>query len=110
VSGLGVDIAPDVHALARGAVAVEGGWRLAQDPSTFAVAGAPFVSLAASGVARVRLARGAHDPMVSLEELRQFDPASRDLDGIGHNAHVEAPEALLPLIEDLLSDGPGHAG
>jgi pimeloyl-ACP methyl ester carboxylesterase len=110
VSGLGVDIAPVVHALARGVVAVEGGWRIAQDPRTFAVAGAPFVSLAASGLARVRLARGAHDPMVSLAELGQFDPASRDLDGIGHNAHVEAPEALLPLIEELLSDEPGHAG
>ena len=110
VSGLGVDIAPDVHALARGTVVVEGGWRLAQDPRTFAVAGAPFVSLAASAVARVRLARGAHDPMVSLAELRQFDPASRDLDGIGHNAHVEAPEALLPLIDELLSDEQGNAG
>ena len=42
VSGLGADIAPDAHALARGAVPEEGGWRLAQDPATFAVAGAPF--------------------------------------------------------------------
>jgi hypothetical protein len=48
--------------------------------------------------------------MVSLAELRQFDPASRDLDGIGHNAHVEAPEALLPLIDELLSDEQGNAG
>lgn len=110
VSGLGADIAPDVHALTRGAVSCEGGWRLAQDPATFAVAGAPFISLAASAAARVRLARGAHDPMVSLAEIRQFDPTSRDLAGIGHNAHVEAPEALLPLIDELLSQEQGDAG
>ena len=30
--------------LARGVVKAESGWRLAQDPRTFAVAGAPFAS------------------------------------------------------------------
>ncbi|HEY0766632.1 MAG TPA: alpha/beta fold hydrolase, partial [Steroidobacteraceae bacterium] len=58
VSGLGTDIAPDEELLERGATHAERGWRLAQDPRSFGVAGAPFAALAASATARVLLARG----------------------------------------------------
>ncbi|TLZ27321.1 MAG: alpha/beta hydrolase, partial [Gammaproteobacteria bacterium] len=74
VSGLGMDIAPGEEWLARGSVHAERGWRLAQDPRTFAVAGAPFASLVASATVPVLLARGERDPMVSLQELRMHAP------------------------------------
>src|SRR5215831_7278382 len=102
VSGLGADIAPDDDWLARGTVQTERGWRLAQDPRTFAVAGAPFVSLAASATAPVLLARGERDAMVSLEELGMHAAQARDIPGAGHNVHVENPAAVVALVDQLV--------
>jgi pimeloyl-ACP methyl ester carboxylesterase len=103
VSGLTADIAPREEWLARGAVQAEGGWRLAQDPRTFAVAGAPFASLAASATAPVLLARGERDPMVSLQELRTHAPQAHDIPGAGHNVHIEDPLAVVALLERLVA-------
>ena len=104
VSGLGADIAPGDESLARGTIHAEQGWRLAQDPRSFAVAGASFASLATSAAARVLLARGEHDPMVSLRELRMHDARACDISGAGHNAHIEDPRAVAALLEQLLED------
>ena len=103
VSGLTTDIAPGEAWLARGVVKAESGWRLAQDPRTFAVAGAPFASLAASAAPRILLARGERDPMVSVEELRMHAPWAHDIPGAGHNAHVEDPRAVVALLERLIA-------
>jgi pimeloyl-ACP methyl ester carboxylesterase len=103
VSGLTAEIAPGEEWLARGAVKAESGWRLAQDPRTFAVAGAPFASLAASATAPLMLARGERDPMVSLQELRTHAPQARDIPGAGHNAHIENPGAVVALLEQLVA-------
>jgi pimeloyl-ACP methyl ester carboxylesterase len=105
VSGLTADIAPREEWLARGALQAEGGWRLAQDPRTFAVAGAPFLSLAASATAPVLLARGERDPMVSLQELRAHAPQAHDIPGAGHNVHIEDPPAVVALLERLGAGG-----
>jgi pimeloyl-ACP methyl ester carboxylesterase len=105
VSGITADIAPGEEWLARGIVQAEQGWRLAQDPRTFAVAGAPFDSLAANAAAAILLARGEHDPMVSLQELRQHAPQVHDIAGAGHNAHIEDPAAVLALLEQLTARG-----
>jgi pimeloyl-ACP methyl ester carboxylesterase len=101
VSGLTPEIAPAEEWLARGVIRGEGGWRLAQDPRTFAVAGAPFASLAASSTAPVHLARGERDPLVSLQELRAHDPQAHEIPGTGHNAHLEDPAAVLAALERL---------
>ncbi len=103
VSGLTADIAPSEEWLTRGAVKAESGWRLAQDPRTFAVAGAPFASLAASANPRVLLARGERDPMVSVQELRTHAPKAHDIPGAGHNAHIEDPTAVVALLEQLVA-------
>ena len=101
VSGLSAEIAPGQEWLARGALEAGSGWRLAQDPRTFAVAGAPFASLAASAIAPVLLARGEHDPLVSLQELQTHAPRAQDIPGAGHNVHVEDPAAVVALLEQL---------
>ena len=103
VSGLTADIARGDVWLARGVIKAESGWRLAQYPRTFAVAGAPFASLAASATAPVLLARGERDPMVSLEELRAHTARAHDIHGVGHNAHVEDPRAVVALLEQLVA-------
>lgn len=105
VSGLSEVIAPAREALARGVLHTPQGWRLAQDPRTFAVAGAPFASLAAAAGTPIVLARGEHDPMVSLAQLRGHAGRARDIPGAGHNAHLEEPRAVLGLIELLLQPG-----
>src|SRR5215469_494471 len=102
VSGLAPDIAIEEDWLARGILQTEGGWRLTQDPRTFAVAGAPFDSLAASATAPVLLARGEGDPMVSLQELGMHAAQACDIPGAGHNAHVEDPGAVVALLERLI--------
>jgi pimeloyl-ACP methyl ester carboxylesterase len=103
VSGLSEELAPGREALLRGVLHAPEGWRLAQDPGTFAVAGAPFASLVSSSQAPVALARGEHDLMVSLEELAAHAGPAYDIPGTGHNVHVEDPLAVLGLIEMLLS-------
>jgi pimeloyl-ACP methyl ester carboxylesterase len=99
VSGLDPRIAPAETALEHGVVECPQGWRLAQDPRTFAVAGAPFTTLAASAQCRLVLARGSDDPMVTPAQLRAHDRDAAEIVGAGHNAHVEKPEALLALLE-----------
>jgi pimeloyl-ACP methyl ester carboxylesterase len=105
VSGLDEEIAPGREALARGVQHTPDGWRLAQDPGTFAVAGAPFASLVSASRARVVLARGERDPMVSFEELRAHAPEAHDIPDAGHNVHVADPRAVLRLVEVLLGAG-----
>jgi pimeloyl-ACP methyl ester carboxylesterase len=104
VSGLGEEIARGETFLAGGVVQGEQGWRLAQDPRSFAVAGAPFGSLARSAAGHVLLARGERDHMVNLDELRAHSAEAMDIRGVGHNAHVEDPRAVAELLGRLLEE------
>jgi len=101
VSGLDAAVAPSDEWLARGVVKGEEGWRLSQDPRTFGVAGAPFDSLATGARARVILARGERDPMVSTAELRAHAAEAVEIAGCGHNAQVEKPDAVVDLLQGL---------
>lgn len=87
-----------VDSLERAVVEVEGGWRLAQDSATFGVGVPDMAGLVAAARCPVVLARGEHDPMVSHEQLAELVPEPVTLAGLGHNAHVEKPEAVLALL------------
>jgi pimeloyl-ACP methyl ester carboxylesterase len=101
VSGLDQTIAPGEEWLRHGVTQAEQGWRLSQDPRTFEVAGAPFASLAASAQARLVLARGEGDAMVSTAELRLHCQESHEIAAAGHNAHVEKPDEIVGLLARL---------
>jgi pimeloyl-ACP methyl ester carboxylesterase len=103
VSGLDAAVAPGDEWLARGIVQGEQGWRLAQDSRTFGVAGAPFDSLAKSARARVILARGERDAMVSTAELRAHAAEVVDVVGCGHNVQLEKPDAIVDLLQRLMT-------
>jgi pimeloyl-ACP methyl ester carboxylesterase len=103
VSGLDESIAPNKEWLERGVTHGAEGFRLTQDPRTFSVGGAPFATLVASADARILLARGERDSMVSLEELRAHQAAACDIVGAGHNAHVEDPQAVVALLEQVIA-------
>jgi pimeloyl-ACP methyl ester carboxylesterase len=103
VSGLDAGVATGEEWLARGIVQGEEGWRLAQDPRTFGVAGAPFDSLANSARARVILARGERDAMVTTAELRAHAADVVEIAGCGHNVQVEQPAAIVDLLQRLMT-------
>lgn len=82
----------------REAAGEEGsGWRLAQDPRTSGVGVPDMHGLLAAVSCPVVLARGEHDPMVSHDDLAALAPDPVTLSGLGHNAHVEDPAAVLGL-------------
>jgi pimeloyl-ACP methyl ester carboxylesterase len=80
-----------------GIVAVDGRWRLAADPATTMVAGAPIAPTVAAARGGVQLACGSRDPMVTIGELRALSPAALEIADCGHNPHVEAPAEFAKL-------------
>jgi pimeloyl-ACP methyl ester carboxylesterase len=107
LSGLDGLVAPDSPAALAGVVEQDGGWRPALDPRAFGVGDPDMAVLLAAAPVPVVLARGEHDAMVSAEQLRALVPAPVDLQGLGHNAHVEAPAAVAELV--LTHSVPVHA-
>lgn len=82
----------------RAAAGEGSGWRLAQDPRTFGVGVPDMAGLLAVVSCPVVLARGEHDPMVTHADLASLVPDPVTLPGLGHNAHVEDPAAVLALL------------
>jgi pimeloyl-ACP methyl ester carboxylesterase len=104
VSGLGGLVDPGDAAVEAGVRRVEGGWRPAFDPRAFGVGEPGLAALLAASPVPVVLARGERDPMVSTADLAALVPDPVVLPGLGHNAHVEAPAALLPLVAPFTNE------
>ena len=102
VSGLRGLVPPDARAVRTGLRQEGDGWRLALDPRAFGV-GAPDMPALVAAAPAVRLARGAHDPMVTDEDLLRLVPEPIRLAGPGHSAHVEDPAATVGLLKGYLS-------
>ncbi|GLZ36861.1 alpha/beta fold hydrolase [Actinokineospora sp. NBRC 105648] len=83
-------------------VETEAGWRATVDPGAFGVGRPDLVGLLAAARCPVVLAAGELDPMSPADQLRVLTPEPLVLPGLGHNAHVEDPTALLPLLDRLL--------
>lgn len=99
VAGLDGLVDPGDPALDAAVIDTGKGWRPAFDLRAFAVGEPGVAGLLATAPVPVRLARGEHDPMVSAAELSALVPDPVELAGLGHNAHVERPAALLPLLD-----------
>ncbi|MDT0530845.1 alpha/beta hydrolase [Micromonospora sp. DSM 115977] len=99
VAGLTGLFAPDHPVVEAGLRQVDGRWRLAMDPAAFGVGAPDLPALLAATDVPVLLARGEHDPMVTDAQLTELGVPVAVLPGLGHNAHVEAPEAVLDLVE-----------
>ena len=85
--------------VARAGVRVaDGGWVPALDPRAFGAVGPPVETVLSRCEAPLRLAAGSTDPMVGLDAMRRVDPDAVLLDGAGHNAHWEAPDAVWSLL------------
>jgi pimeloyl-ACP methyl ester carboxylesterase len=77
------------------------------EPDAFSVGAPAMDGLLAAARGAVVLAAGEHDPMSPVEHLQALLPDPVVLEGLGHNAHVEDPAALLPLIGRLATSVPG---
>ncbi|GAA0725213.1 alpha/beta fold hydrolase [Dactylosporangium roseum] len=101
VAGLDGLVDPADPALDAAVVRDGDGWRIALDQRAFAVGEPGVAGLLAAAPVPVVLARGEHDTMVTREQLAALVPDPVDLPGLGHNAHVEAPAALVAGIPAL---------
>jgi pimeloyl-ACP methyl ester carboxylesterase len=98
LAGLTGLVAPDDPAIDAGVVATAEGWRVAQDPATFGVGVPDMAGLLARAVCPVVLARGEHDHLVPDADLQALVDEPFTLAGLGHNAHVEDPAAVVGLV------------
>ncbi|MEU4740982.1 alpha/beta fold hydrolase [Actinosynnema sp. NPDC023658] len=87
--------------LEDGVVEVDGGWRAALDPAAFGVGAPDVAGLLAVAKAPVVLAAGEVDHMCPPEHLRAAQPGGMVLPGVGHQAHVERPAAIEPVLDRL---------
>jgi pimeloyl-ACP methyl ester carboxylesterase len=102
VSGLHGLAAPASTVAARGIVRDGDAWQLAMDPAANGTGKPMFERLMADARCPVHLARGGRDPLVTLEEMRVFDPGAEDLGVHGHNVQVESADALWNWVEPYL--------
>lgn len=98
LAGLTGLVDPADPATDAGLLATPDGWRVAQDPVTFGVGVPDMTGLLDRAACPVVLARGEHDAMVSEADLRALVADPVTLPGLGHNAHVEDPAAVVDLV------------
>lgn len=99
LSGLDGLVDPSAPAAAAGVVQHAGRWRAALDPKAFGTGDPGMTALLAAATVPVLLARGEHDRLVTAEQLRALAADPVELPGLGHNAHVEDPAAVLRLVD-----------
>lgn len=101
VAGLVGMCTPDAPVVVNGIQELDDGeWTLAMDPRCFGVGAPDMPALLVEAQCPVILARGDHDPLVSTADLSELAPATAlALQGLGHNAHVEAPAVVYNLVE-----------
>lgn len=105
VSGLEGHVDPRSAAATSGIAAMDGGWRLAQDPRTISAGDTPLAPFLAARKGPVIMGCGDQDPIVAIDELRAHDPGAIVLAGARHNAHAERPDAVWSLFETLRESG-----
>ncbi len=103
VSGL-FGLVDPASTAARSGIREEGGrFRLASDPAINGAAGPDVAAFVAAARAPIRLAAGSKDAMVTLADMRPFDPAPEIFEGAGHNLHVERPDELWRFVRRTIA-------
>ena len=101
VSGLLGLVDPNGPEAAIGVVA-EGGWyRLAAAPGITAAAGPDIAGFHPEAGARVRLAAGTKDRMVTHDQMTARDPGAITWPDAGHNVHVERPDLVWETFQSI---------
>jgi pimeloyl-ACP methyl ester carboxylesterase len=108
VSGLVGLVPPDSTLVDAGVVESADGWEVAVDPRAFGVGGPDVPTLLARATGATILAAGEQDPMCPPEHLLAVASDGTVLPGVGHNAHVENPLMLWPILDQLLGADIDH--
>lgn len=90
----------DHPAVADAVLEVDGQWRVAQDPNTFAQRPVNAAGLVDAAVCPVVLAAGELDAMVSHADMAALVDKPRIAAGCGHNVQVENPSWVASLINE----------
>jgi pimeloyl-ACP methyl ester carboxylesterase len=98
LAGLTGLVDPSSEVALAGVRETSGGVTPALDPRAFGAVGPSVEEVLRRAVAPLRLAAGAADPMVGLDAMRRVDPDAVLVEGAGHNAHWEAPDAVWSLL------------
>ena len=91
---------PAVH---NAVIEVDGQWRVAQDPQTFAQQPVDAASLVSAATCPILLGAGEHDAMVSHADMATYVSAPLIAAGCGHNVQVENPGWIADLIRSTSS-------
>jgi pimeloyl-ACP methyl ester carboxylesterase len=108
VSGLNGLVAPQAEVASLGIVEEVVGFRLAADPRANGVGVPPIEDLIGVIKAPVHFAAGAADAMVSLDDMRRYDPMAETIPETGHNAHVERPDKVWALFKSFAQTHTGR--
>ncbi|WP_309114866.1 alpha/beta fold hydrolase [Saccharothrix sp.] len=87
--------------LEHGVVPDGPGWRPVLDMAAFGVGAPDVAGLLSASKAPITLAAGEHDRMCPEVDLHAAAPGGMVLAGVGHNAHVEQPASLDPVLARL---------
>ncbi|WP_448641382.1 alpha/beta fold hydrolase [Geodermatophilus sp. URMC 63] len=98
LAGLTGLVDPSSGVALAGVRETSGGFTPALDPRAFGAVGPSVEEVLRRAAAPLRLAAGAADPMVGLAAMRRVDPDAVLVEGAGHNAHWEAPDAVWSLL------------
>ncbi|MCC7167007.1 MAG: alpha/beta hydrolase [Rhodospirillales bacterium] len=104
VSGLKGLVDPASPAAVLGVRAEGGKFRLAVDPRANGLGKSDFAALGKAAQAPLTLLCSEKDPMATPEGMARLGAPVRRLAGLGHNVHVEAPDAFWRAIEGDLGD------
>ncbi len=103
VAGLKGLVDPRSAAAAAGVRATDGKFRLAADPAINDIGKVDFERVAAAVQCPVCLLCGDAEPVASPAGMQRLGFEVRTLAGLGHNPHVEDPQALWAETERFLS-------
>ncbi|MFT4597744.1 MAG: pimeloyl-ACP methyl ester carboxylesterase [Paracrocinitomix sp.] len=90
----------DHPAVANAVAEVDGQWRVAQDPSTFAQRPVNAAGLVNAAACPVILGAGELDAMVSHADMAARVDKPRIATGCGHNVQIENPSWVASLIKE----------
>lgn len=100
-SGLAGIVESAHAAVTDSVVEVDGRWRVAQDPATFAQQALDMQGLLEAAECPVILAAGADDAMVTHADLAALVDSPRIAEGRGHNVQVEDPAWVASLVREM---------
>jgi pimeloyl-ACP methyl ester carboxylesterase len=101
LGGLAGILTPGSPAARQGIACEDGRWRFAADPEVFRVTPASLGPYVGALRCPLVLAAGEADAMAPPDTLAHLGAPVVGLPGLGHNAHVEDPRAVLGLLDRL---------